>query len=225
MTQKISVVMGIVVLLMGNAGLCTAAEILKNGSFEGYPIVFSVSADPIDLVAFIDPVAFHRAGPAMDVFSNQVQGHPRCTIESRGYATVHFTVHANMESILGGSGWIMGTTLDDVGLDQCVVAAIFTQPLTLADDPSGVYARDLNLLDFADNDVIGPMGKTATTDVLARDNSAPDPDDEEYVKGYNVTPWPDYAIRSLRFLFRMPYGWMGPVEDQMLVITIGAVVD
>ncbi|MCD4814528.1 hypothetical protein K8S19_12660 [bacterium] len=182
-----------------------------------YPIVVSVAMDPIDLEAVTESMHFGAVGLNETVFSNQPGGNPRCTIRNAGYADVDFSVSASISG-----GWELGTSINDVGLNRCVIAGIFTYPVTTMDAPG--YSRDLVAEDFGDNDVLGPVAITATTDQLARDNALSDPDDYETFKGYHVLAIPNQDIRSLRFMVKTP------IEDttytqQFFNIVIGASID
>ncbi len=186
-----------------------------------WPIGISIAAGAIDLSAIVESMHFGYVEPGSTVFSNQPQGLPRCTIENRGYATIDYTASATITS--SGNFWVMGSFLGDVGMDKCVVAAIFTQPLDTASDSFGTYSRDLIAGDFANNDVLGPIALVATTDTLARDNSAPDPDDAEHLKGYNILSIPHQSVRSLRFMVQTPT-MVTTGSEQFINITIGAIV-
>lgn len=185
-----------------------------------WPIGIIIAAGPIDLHAIVPPMHFGWVGLSNNIFSNQVQGNPRCTIENRGYATIDYTVSATITS--SGFSWAMGSTLGNVGVDQCVVAAIFTAAILESEVPFP-DGRDLVLPDFANNDVVRSIAVTATTNIFARDNSGLDPDDPEFVKGYNVPAVPSQSVRSLRFLVQTPTMDTTGAE-QFFNITIGAIV-
>lgn len=144
-----------------------------------------------------EPVPFGRLAFGSDNLSNQPMGMPRCSVGYYGYDTIDYLVQASVSG-----GWTLGSALGDVGIDRCVIAGIFTAALLESEFP--VYGRDLVMSDFADDDVLGATAVRATTDVLARNNSNPDPDDYEEVKGYHVIGGLPNSDRSMRFLFQTP---------------------
>ncbi|MEW6517018.1 MAG: hypothetical protein AB1439_08945 [candidate division FCPU426 bacterium] len=201
---------------LGLACLALAAwSWAAEGGEPDYPIVITLDAGDIDLSAIVpDYLHFGYVAPESAVLSNQIEGNPRCTIQNNGYATVDYTVSAAV------TGWTLGTHLEDIGPDQCVIAAIFTAPILESQIPFP-WGRDLETADFGNEDVVGPAPKVATDTVLARNNTRPDPDDPDILKGFAVSPLD--STRSLRFLVRTPAGVVFEPE-QVFTVTIGAVV-
>lgn len=208
----IAVFLGIIL----NQGILHGATIPPSAlPEEGHPILVTLAEGPIDLTAIMEFLHFGWTAPSSTVFSNQIQGNPRCTIQNTGDATIDYTVAASISG-----GWTMGTSLGDFGTDRCVVAAIFTGAV-LPSEEAYPYGRELNYADFGDNDVLGPLPLQATMNVLARDNTAVDPDDPDVIKGFNVMPL--FSTRSLRFMVETPSSDNTGIE-QTINITIGAVV-
>lgn len=180
-----------------------------------YPIVVTFDVSEIDLTAIVpDYLHFGYVAPGSTVLSNQIEGNPRCTIQNNGYATVDYTANASV------TGWTLGTFLGDTGPDRCVIAAIFTAPILESQIPFP-WGRNLEAADFGNEDVVGLVPKVATDIVLARNNTRPDPDDPDILKGFAVNPMD--SVRSLRFLVQAPAGVVFEPE-QIFTITIGAVV-
>lgn len=203
---------------MGLAGLLL---VLANGAWPedagvpDYPIIITLDAGDIDLSAIVpNDLHFGYAAPGSAVLSNQYEGNPRCTIQNNGFAIVDYTVSAQI------TGWTLGAHLGDTGPSQCVIAAIFTSPILESQIPFP-WGRDLEIADFGDEDIIGPVSKVATATVLARNDTRPDPDDPIPLKGFAVSPVD--SVRSLRFLVQAPEGIVFEPE-QAFSITIGAVV-
>ncbi len=213
--NKQGIVIIMVISIMFFPGFLSAATFQPTPSQgDEHPILVTLADGPIDLHATVDFLHFGWTAPSSTVFSNQREGNPRCTIKNLGDATIDYMVQATISG-----GWILGTVLGDVGPDRCVVAAIFTAAVLSSEVPFP-DGRELNYGDFGNNDVLSPVPLQATTDILARDNTAPDPDDPDSKKGFGVTPLD--SIRSLRFMVETPTGDNFGVE-QIINITIGAV--
>lgn len=183
-----------------------------------WELTVEVVADPIDLVAMTSDLNFGGIWAGENSFSNQAEGHPRCTVENRGYATVDFTVSATCST-----GWTLGTTLGDFGPNRVVLAGVFTAPVVESESafPNG---RDLALSNYGNNDVITALPVAASQTVFAIDpgSGGPNGDDSDNVKGFQVVPYAS-QIRSLRFLVQAPTSDTTGVE-QAVTIVIGAVV-
>ncbi len=183
-----------------------------------FPLSFEVVANEIDLVAYENELNFGGIWAGQNAYSNQAEGHPRCTVENRGYATVDFTVSATC-----GTGWTLGSTLGDYGQDRVVLAGVFTAPAIESESafPNG---RDLAGVNFGDNDVITALQNIASQTVLAIDPGAggTNGDDSDLVKGFNVVPYAS-QIRHLRFMVQAPTSDTTGVE-QTVVIIIGALL-
>lgn len=183
-----------------------------------WELTVEVVADPINLVAMTSDLNFGGIWAGENSFSNQAEGHPRCTVENRGYATVDFAVSATCST-----GWTLGSTLGDYGPDRVVLAGVFTAPVVESESafPNG---RDLALANFEDDDVITAAQSIASQTVLAIDPGAggANGDDSDLVKGFNVVPYAS-QIRHLRFMVQAPTSDTTGVE-QTVVIIIGALL-
>ena len=160
--------------------------------------------------------------PNANAFSDGEGGNPRLTLSNLGNATIDYGVQASV-SATSGTAWTLGTTLGDTGMDQCVLAGIFTRPLGVGESepPNPEYERDLVLADFGDEDVLGGTmvyGDDTTPNVLARNDTGTD-DDDWYFEPYDCPT--SNSERSLRLLLQMPD--LGSNTAQMeFLITIGA---
>ena len=207
------------IILASGLGMGQAVLAATNTSVT-WPIRIAIVSEPINLIATVYPMHFGWVRLNSNVFSNQTEGEPRCTLHNRGYATVDYTVSAGINGT-----WALGTAIGDVGTDRCVIAAIFTRPLAeIAVPGEDQYVRWLTVGDFANNDVVGPSPRVASTTDLASDNSGAYPYDQEYFKGYNILPTPNQPERSLRFMVQTPTWDSSGGQDQEIYITIGAIV-
>lgn len=144
--------------------------------------------------------------------SNRMQGQPRFTFAYLGYVPIDYTVSATVSG-----GMSLGTSLGDTGPDRFVLAAIFTAPLTYADEcmiPD--YCHDLEISDFSDDDVLGVVPIRASATCLAR------PGELVMFLGCGVTPSSNF--RNLRFLLQTPTEDTTAGAEQVITITIGVIV-
>lgn len=203
-------------VLTAIAATIYACSIPPGGEWE---ITFEVVADPIDLVAMTSDLDFGGIWAGQNAFSNQPGGHPRCTVENRGYAVVDFTVSATCST-----GWTLGGSVGDFGPDRVVLAGVFTAPVIESESafPNG---RDLALINFGSNDVLSYVPVVASQTVFAIDpgSGGPNGDDPDTVKGFHVVPYAS-QVRSFRFMVQAPTSDTKGIE-QMVTIIIGAIVE
>jgi hypothetical protein len=203
-----------VAMLAGLASSAFAAAALT----QNWTITVSVSGDPVDLQGGgTVGLTFGVVAVAGNTVSNQAGGNPRCTVNNAGYASLDYTVLANV------TNWTLGTTLAGAtgpANNQAVLAGLFTAAVT-ATEAAFPAGRDLTVADFGNEDTLGAAAKTATTDILGRNNALPGAADADIVKGFNVAP--TASTRSLRFLFEAPTTVSGAgIGSQTITVTIGA---
>jgi len=173
-----------------------------------FPIMVRVATDPVDLESESDPDEPARmgiAGYGTTILSNYRDGQPKAVLRNNGYATLNYTVKAQVKQ----GEWNLAL---QTGENQAVLYGIFTQAATSSYDPNN--GREVALEDFAPNDIITATPKVATSVDFAQDS-----ENNEEVKGYNVSP--NNSERVLRYRLDTPSS--GSAEQQTIVVTIGAV--
>lgn len=215
MAKRCVCILGLCLFSLPSALLADDRTNIKMNS--SYPISVVVGNEVViaaDVYVDIYGASFGRVAMGSNNLSNQPQGMPRLTMENQGYATVDYTVRAEVSG-----GWTLGTTLGDVGSDKCVLAGIFTAPV-LASEMEAPYGRDVSLSDFADNDVLGNTAVAASLTHLFWDEGT----DPVWMSGYNVSTIPTgSSIRSMRFLFQAPTADTTGVPHTFL-ITLSVVI-